>query len=266
MARPAGSPTTFATDANYTNSTGRDWQGTPTKVEPSSGEKGQGFTPGRKIVAQWLNFLLGGWAAWLTYFATIIDSSDEHVYQTPKARIVTVPGTALQSGRHKLDGSSPAAWTTATLDEGWRADSDRSLAGAGPGGRDLIGPLPWAICTGKSVVGYYPISPYIETGKVFTEIRIICKPGTAHATALDRMQFRLLSIDPQGTAVSALESATDDGTALAQTVIITVDPTITANRATRSYVLAVISSADPGTEDLVYGFEIRFNDPGPRNG
>ncbi len=64
MAKPATPAQGWATDTNY--STGPN-AGTPTKVEPSAGEKASGFVPGSAAVAQHMNFELNLLAQWTQY-------------------------------------------------------------------------------------------------------------------------------------------------------------------------------------------------------
>lgn len=67
MSRPSKSPT-WATDANY--SSGVD-SGTPTRVDPGAGYRGQGFLPNEEVPAPVVNHALGVHGDWLQYLADI---------------------------------------------------------------------------------------------------------------------------------------------------------------------------------------------------
>jgi hypothetical protein len=65
MSRPTSSPD-WSTDTNFP--AGSDpWSATPTRVEPSSGEKADGFTPGVAPEAQVVNFLVGNHGDWINH-------------------------------------------------------------------------------------------------------------------------------------------------------------------------------------------------------
>lgn len=81
MSRPTVLPE-WATDTDYPSGTD-DWSSQPTKVEPSSGEKGTGFIPQDEMAADKLNFILGNHADWIVYLESITgrfgDGSDGDV-------------------------------------------------------------------------------------------------------------------------------------------------------------------------------------------
>jgi len=66
MAAPAVAPT-FATDANYP-ADGDPWASDPTKVDPGSSRRAEGFEPD-VLPAEWLNYMLNNHGAWLSYLA-----------------------------------------------------------------------------------------------------------------------------------------------------------------------------------------------------
>lgn len=102
---PAPSTTLeWATDANYP--AGSDaWSGTPTGVEPSSGEKGTGFVPAERPPAQFFNWfmhLAGLWVQWLAAerdrivpFIGGAAGTSEWAYDAPRARTIWIPPSAL---------------------------------------------------------------------------------------------------------------------------------------------------------------------------
>lgn len=68
--RPGGEPPLFANTANYP--AGSDpWSGGPSKVDPGAGIKAQGFVPGDKLPAQFVNWLLNAQGGWLSYQDTL---------------------------------------------------------------------------------------------------------------------------------------------------------------------------------------------------
>ncbi len=97
MSRPADAPE-WASDVNY--GAGADpWSATPTKVEPTDGEKDAGATPLTGFGAQQLNWLLNNHANFLNYLESCIFGGDfqlkDHFY---KAALDTAIWTAFSSG------------------------------------------------------------------------------------------------------------------------------------------------------------------------
>lgn len=253
----------WATDANI--SSGPD-SGLPTKEtpDPSAGVIAQGFIPGSPMTGPRINWILNRVASWAEYLAAIIDSNEEHTYQTAKDRYLIVPALAVTSGRKKVVAGVSG---DATLDEGWR-QAETVLAGAGPGGRDLVQPQAAVQCIAPFVNGLIDLGPYLRTGMVVKSLEFYIDPGTANATADDRMQMGFYEIDPSLGTPSALETdITDDGTVASQARVQTISPTITVNRATRGYFAYIRSSATAagGAVDKFFGLKIRVDDPGPRN-
>jgi hypothetical protein len=65
MTRPTTGPG-WATDSNF-NDPGESWDGTPTRVTPSSGERAAGQLPGVGVPAQIMNYLWGNHGEWADY-------------------------------------------------------------------------------------------------------------------------------------------------------------------------------------------------------
>lgn len=263
VARPS-SFVSWATDTNFAS--GPD-SGLPTKEtpDPSAGVIAQGFLPGSPLAGPRLNWLANKLASWTEYLAAIIDANEEHTYQVAKDRYISVPGFAFASGRKKVVAGVSA---DATLDEGWRP-YETVLAGAGPGGRDLIQLQAQAQCAAPFVYGILDLGPYLRTGMVLKEITFHIDPGTANATADNRMQMGVYGINPSGGGVTALETdITDDGTNASQARVQVISPTITVNRVPNAYFAMVRSSstAAGGAIDRIAGLVLRVDDPGPRNG
>jgi hypothetical protein len=68
----------WATTANLSDP-GEDWDGTPTRVEPSSGEKAAGFNPNDPVSAQLLNYLIGNGFDWFAKDPTFGTGQDGDV-------------------------------------------------------------------------------------------------------------------------------------------------------------------------------------------
>lgn len=66
MSRPDTLPE-WATDSSFT-APGEDWDGQPTKVEPSAGKKATGQVPETAFPSPEYNWLLGNLSDWVTYF------------------------------------------------------------------------------------------------------------------------------------------------------------------------------------------------------
>jgi hypothetical protein len=107
MARPRILPS-WATDANFTATEITDpHHGTPTKVEPSAGQKANGFEPRYRVPAQIINWVIANLTEWLGYFAPV-----------PLANWTTRQADA---------GSSPTS-VTAVASRAWAGERDAFMA------------------------------------------------------------------------------------------------------------------------------------------
>jgi hypothetical protein len=68
MTRPSSDPAQWATDATF-SSPGDAWNGTNTKIAPSSGEEQQGFEPTQRPPSQYFNHILNSHGAWLSHLS-----------------------------------------------------------------------------------------------------------------------------------------------------------------------------------------------------
>jgi hypothetical protein len=240
MPRPSGSPPTWATDTNYTNSTGRDWQGTATKVEPSSGEKAQGVTPARKIVAQWINWVLSRLSLWVEYFAGFVDNNDEFVYPTSKQRekYYSVANCGTTSAQDFADPD----WETGNFF--WQPLNDASDA-------VIIVELP----AGASV----------------TDLRLLVnraanRTGTNRWQILDVLRVRAsITGTPTVTTTSLLGAPVNDGGGTGLAFV--VSGIATTAMASGDYWAVQVRgpTGSLGIADELYGVRVTFTDPGPRN-
>lgn len=246
MARPAGTPPTFATDANYTNSPTEAWQGTPIQVEPSSGEKAQGITPGRIIPAQWLNWILGRAALWLAYVSSFFDADDEIVYPAAKVRKITI-------GLYGGQPTGVASWSPPGI-----ADSGNYAWTSDAGGQEQI---------------VFDLNPYVRHGQRLVGISMIALPGSDPGVG-DRMRvgvYRTAALDFTGAGAPAAPTALCTGEAVGTsrtTVTATPAGTVIIVRtvADSSFdYFAVVTSTNALVNDELYGLELEVEETYLRN-
>lgn len=258
---------TWATDAAYVD-TGEAWDGVAPTLEPSAGLKAEGFEPATRISARFLNWLLNVIGAWITYWNARIDSSEEIVYEVAKTRALNIsPIGTIMSGQSKIVGGAAAGVLTQgqSLNDGWRV-FEAALFGGGPGGTDTYGLGDYVKTSLPQHVGYINVSNYLRTGQTILSVLAAVDPGTAQATASDRMKFSLIKRNLAAYAAgSVIASANADATANQQTFQVTGLSEV-VDRETYAYWIAVWSSAGAaGTADALYGLTIGVTDPGLRN-
>jgi hypothetical protein len=238
VSRPS-STTDFATTANY--SAGTDpWSGTPRRVQPSSGDRAAGFTPNDRPPAQWLNHLLGLCADWTKWLSAIIDTNEEHTYQTAKAR--------------KIILSAGVVWA-----------------------REVAGAFDWRADTGyyESLVDSgtlaFDVSAFLPTDAVLTKVEVLVDPGAARS-GNDRMRLIISRGDhgakfttPAAPGYTTLDTAYDDASANAQ-VIASATLSETIDRDT-NVIVGTLNAGNTGlaNADKLYGIRLSFDDVGPRN-
>lgn len=93
MAKPS-TLLTWATDANY-NTPGELYNGTATKVEPTSGRKATGHEPSKRPPAQQLNWVLNNIALWLAYLSDGLFTHLDRVKHIGPAAYQSVSNWAL---------------------------------------------------------------------------------------------------------------------------------------------------------------------------
>jgi len=251
MAKPAEVPE-WATDTNY--SSGVDI-GTPTKVDPGSGVKAQGHVPGTRGAAQTMNWwknLVGSWVGWVN--ETFGEDSGEWVYvdssgaPTPKTRTIIITGPRF---RTRSTGTAVYA--------------------PGGGGGGFLNSAGALRLQSNSVNVDLELQALLPHGAEITRIRAMVTPGASGRAGLDRlyvtatrrpaMDFDAPSADEETTwssiwyqAASTSLQTIDSGA-----VALSIDSGVPA-------FLVVKGGADAGTNnDFLYGVEITFSDPGPRN-
>jgi hypothetical protein len=96
MTRPTIDPL-WATDS-LLNDPGEDWDGTPTRVTPSAGERAAGVNPGDAVAAQLINFWIGNHGDWLDYI-------DARPFGTGQDGDVTLDGSTNYNSFSSRSGS-----------------------------------------------------------------------------------------------------------------------------------------------------------------
>jgi hypothetical protein len=216
------------------------------RLEPEAGEKSNGFREGYRFAPRKANWALGYAVDWVAWLAALLDSNEEHTYQTPKTRKKVVSLFAAQV----FDG-----------DSGTAADWSR----AGNPATEY-----WWLSVGAQKPLIFPLSDYLRNGQELDTIKIIVDPVAANAATGDRMYAALITVDPNfGTPAAPTPVvafyATDDGTDAAQTITITCDLAIVTDGDTaKDYFLLILSANEVGG-DKVHGVELAITDPGPRN-
>lgn len=237
MARPTGTPPTWSTSAVYTATTPTDpHDGAANKVEPTSGQKANGFEPRYRIPAQFLNWIFSRLSLWLEYIASFIDSSDEFVYPATKSR------TRVYSVEN-LVFENPGNWT-------------RSQGAASP-------------TTDSQFAWFY--LPHLPLGAIVTQVDLMVQSSAARATATDRWRgepFRharnFAVPSSSGASLAAAANPTPAAVAV-QTIswVLGSPETIDATEDLLIEVRGPIGSLGPS--DVILGARVHFTDPGPRN-
>lgn len=260
MPKPASVPS-WGTDANYTNGpTGIP--GTVTKVEPTAGQKAEGWIPKNKLAAQWLNWWKNLVYQWLAYVNGWFDGADELVYPVVKTRTVVVNWASfIQMYADSTPGQVSGADATPPWSEVYTGSAPDQYIG-------LQSQTDFA----KLMLN---LNEFVPSGATVTRIRALWDPGAARAGAGDRMRFKVYDNLYNFTAVSVggagsgpLYETTDDGTANLQVRTSGVIAQAVNKNAVAGggEVLMVVAGNDAGTnKDLFYAVEIEFTDPGPRN-
>jgi hypothetical protein len=117
------------------------------------------------------------------------------------------------------------------------------------------------------------ITPYVPSGGVVTSVSALVKPGAARASSsrIEFVVYSLLSGGPfPGTDPEAASSETsvieDDGTTGRQRLTAAMTFTPTVDQSNMRLMAVVRSGSTASTNnDLFYGLEVTFDDPGPRN-
>lgn len=243
-ARPTDQPE-WATDATY-DATGKAWDGLAPRLEPSAGLQEEGWEPGARPNARFLNWLFGLAFDWLAYFWTIIDSNHEHTYPATKSRPMLVPFSNLVFETN-ADGTNQ-----------WKPSHDATR-----------GPHTELVTGEDDARAWWFVK--LPHGSTLQRIDLLYSRDSARATAGDRWSFQPFrrNFDFSGGAalptVTSLASAADDGggSGVAYATFSALAEPI--NSSTDEIYLAITGPNGPGSNDRLLGLLVTFDDVGPRN-
>lgn len=216
--------TRFAGNATYG---GTDpWSGDPTKVDPGTPRKAEGFVPD-KLPAEWLNWLLNAIGAWIYWIAGRLGGLTGALgwaYETERSRVLVIPGAAVQPG---LDGS-------------WVGDEG--------GGKQ---------CQVNAKFATFAFADYLPVNCQLTGITVYVATSSASAAGI---RFRLFEDNVQFG--STFNSATSSGSHTAVSGALTK----TIDRTGSTYYMEILSSstaasAPPG--DRIFKVVLGFKQFGP---
>lgn len=125
-------------------------------------------------------------------------------------------------------------------------------------------------------VATLPLTPYLRSGEILSEVRIAMKPGAARSGSNRTLagvwrevpDFATVGNNPVSSAIVGATKFCDT-TANKQFLTLATaeigDPVI--SRSTGSYKLGIFAGSEGGSHlaDKVYGIRLSFIDPGPRN-
>lgn len=184
--------------------------------------------------------------------------SDEWTYPTPKARTL-IFGLGFPSFLFGTTAAGAPMW--AVRDGGVTGPNCIPIVGDGEGERAKA----WALLR-------------LPNGATVTAVRVLFAKHTAHVTESDRWSARfekLVNWDfspaaaPGRSIIGALTYAASGGSGgsgtLVPDVIAWTGLSEVIDNPDTTYCVAVIGPALEGADDRLYGVEVTFNDPGPRN-
>ncbi len=246
MAIPATSPL-FATDATFT-ADGDTWAGDATKVDPGGTIRAEGYEPDL-LPAEWLNFqlnLLGAWIDW---------HENGDPVSTKNIRV----GPRLSPGTHQYSTGTTVA-TALTVGTGWR---EHSLVALGP--PDVISPQGHQFVAFPGVRGFQEISDLLPTGSKINAITFQITPGTATATAGNRMACSIWRRTVFGVYTQIGSTGFATASAVDQNVIV-AGGDYTVDRSAETYHVSVTSSQDAAADfDVFEGLTLSLKNIGDRN-
>jgi hypothetical protein len=164
-------PSTWATDANF-DSPGKPWDGSPTKTEPGSGRKAEGFEPGYTIPADWLNWLDDNRRARLVKLMEHIEDSAAVFGQTATDSNTTALADAIktQAFRAAFANWSSLAGTVGGLDSGALAANSVRLVRGFAGGAIYTSDDAGATWTARTSNTTKKINEIVWNGSLFVAV------------------------------------------------------------------------------------------------
>jgi len=197
----------------------------------------------------------------------VIDTDDEHTYPVAKtATRYLIPGCDLKPGISELDGAG--AYLAADPDNSWHPGilpvGSRFLAGAGPGGRDLLIPTTYSICSSPFNEGILPITNILHSGFILDSVEFYVNMNHTDATADNRMQVSYGYWDVATGLVVINTTSAVVNVAGAHTVTLS-GLASTADRDNRIPLLLVRASAGAAsTPNMFRGAGLSYTYQGPR--
>jgi hypothetical protein len=240
MAIPTESPE-FATDATFA-ADGDTWSGDPTKADPGASRAAEGYEPDT-LPAEWLNWqfnLVGRWLVWFRDLLGGAAGTSEWAYPGSKSR-----------GRQVSLAQARANFGT-----------DWTLI-IGAGGVLYLQSIN-AVDNAKFLI---PLE--IPNGATLGQARLRVITGAIRGTAGNRFQVEVWkqTLTGAGAATQVGTTATDDGTASTQTIVLSSLAEVIANPtyAYWLYVEGPSGSVTAGSEQVL-GCDISYTVPGPHPG
>lgn len=241
--KPSSVPT-WATDSTYTNGP----TGIPTtanKVSPSGAQQAEGYVPQNKLPAQHQNWWQNLVGQWVQYFDGFFDNSDEYIYPDTRTRVLKL------SPYH---GCSVSATNAGEVFDAWQPNGGfpRGLA---------------AQYDNKRI--FYGISDYLPKGATVTLIRAFINAATARSSG-SRMYMELFkqvqTYSTPDLTETGLISVQDNGSSGFQIISSgTLSQAVNKGGEILSLEFYSGTSATSNNHDSIYGIEITYTDPGPRN-
>ena len=245
MAKPTESYD-WATDAVY-DEAGEDWDGEPTKVNPTAGRRAEGFVPASKVAADFVNYLLNAIGKWIGWFDDRFDGSGVDL-DGALTHTLWIGADESEDGQLNTNTSFTLGWTFNFAGAAYHLVS---TAGA----------------PGNEAARTFAVGRRLPRNATITEYGVRWKPGAARAAG-DRMELALWYVDMNAgtTAPDQNQVGTtvkDDGTTNWQT---SFESGLTQAANKEVFYLSVISGNDAGTNaDNLAGVYVKFTCPTLRN-
>jgi hypothetical protein len=253
----------WASDANFP--AGSDpWSSQPTKDEPIAGVKATGFRPGRKLPAQWLNWLFGtiiesinGLEVALGLVALGVATSVDN--EIP--RFHSTGGKTLQNSGLLIDDSNELAYATPKARSAILSLSDAMCLDGGTGAPATITaafsgiPSMDEISVPAASHTYFPVR--LRSGCVITSVDVTADPGTSFTARLLRVAPSFAS---SVAATTSIGSVSNSGTSIQTRTISALSETV--DNSTNYYFVQLEATAGAL---VIHGIRVNYNDPGPRN-
>jgi hypothetical protein len=221
------------------------------RIEPSSGEKSDGWVAATRAAPRKANWIVGVLADWINYVRAIIDANEEHTYQVAKTRELNISPLSMNGTRSDGAGAGSVVWA--------------------PG---EFAALTFLESCADAQHAYLNLTKLVPHGCSLLEVRAIVKPGAARATT-NRMELSVRSNAPNWSSPNepanvgpygALDE--DDGTTNAQILTTGTSGSLphVIDSDTNQYWLRIRSGNTGATNlDRIYAIQLRLSDIGPRN-